>query len=201
MAGARLLTDEYFDGDSFHVRGAGRQKIFRLYAVDAPELDKKFPQRIKDQCRHFKVTQKALFEGAQQAKDLAASLMAQPFTVETKWVDARGDSGQPRYFAKITLADGSDLGVRLVEAGLARCFGMREGMTATYLSRLDRAQESARAQRRGLWGAAGSVTARSPSESSSGTKDRSEAREVSESSGLDTQSIFEQLQRESESGL
>jgi endonuclease YncB( thermonuclease family) len=202
IEGCRLLTDEYFDGDSFHVRGAGRQKIFRLYAVDAPEMDKKFPQRIKDQSRHFKVTQKALLEGAQQAKDLAASLMARPFTVETKWVDARGDSGQPRYFAKITLSDGSDLGVRLVEAGLARSFGMREGMTAAYLSRLDRAQDAARAQRRGLWGAGGEGSAAaSSSGASAAAKERGEPEETTESSGLDTQSIFEQLRRESEGGL
>jgi len=202
ITGCRLLTDRYFDGDSFEVRGGGRQKIFRLYAVDAPEMDKKFPQRIKDQCRHFKVTQKVLLEGAQQAKDLAASLMAQPFTVETKWTDARGDSGQPRYFAKITLSDGTDLATRLVEAGLARNFGMREGMTAAYLARLAKADESARAQKRGLWGERGAPAPRSVSATTGAQGEASKPNEEkSEAGGLDTQSIFERLQRESEGGL
>lgn len=197
----RLLTDEYHDGDSFHARGAGRQSIFRLYAVDAPEMDRKFPDRVREQCRYFKVTQKVLFEGAQRAKELTASLLAQPFTVETKWVDARGDSGRRRYFARITLSDGSDLGLRLVEAGLARSFGMQEGMTSGYLKQLDRAQQTARAEKRGLWGAAGAGWLTSASPAAAGTPaDRQKPEETSQPQGLDTQSIFDRLQQESEGG-
>ena len=196
IAGCRLLTDRYFDGDSFEVRGGGRQKIFRLYAVDAPETDRKFPQRVKDQSRHFKVSQKLVLEGGERAKELAASLLAQPFTVETRWTDARGESGKPRYFAKITLSDGSDLATRLVEAGLARNFGMREGVTAAYLSRLAKADESARAQKRGLWGEWGPAAPQSRrATSSTPTEDKPE------SAGPGTQSIFDRLQRESEEGL
>lgn len=202
IADCRLLTDEYHDGDSFHVSGGGRRVIFRLYAVDTPETDKKFPERIREQCRHFKVTQKLLFEGAQRAKELTAELLAQPFTVETKWVDARGDSGERRYFAKITLSDGSDLATRLVEAGLARSFGMREGMTAAYLKRLDRAQATARAQKLGLWGAArAGWLPRAPAESSAQAGEREKPENVPESPGPDTQSIFDRLQQESEGGL
>lgn len=200
--GCRLLTDRYFDGDSFEVRGGGRQNIFRLYAVDAPETDRNFPQRVKDQSRYFKVSQKVVLEGGERAKELVASLMGQPFTVETKWTDARGGSGRTRYFAKITLSDGSDLATRLIEAGLARNFGMREGMSAAYLSRLAKADEAARARKVGLWGEWGrpapqgrSATTGVPKEGPKRNEDKPE------SAGSETPSIFDRLQRESEEGL
>jgi endonuclease YncB( thermonuclease family) len=48
--------------------------------------------------------------------------------VETCWIDAKGSSRRQQFFGKITLADGSDLGLPLVEAGLARSYGMRQGL-------------------------------------------------------------------------
>jgi len=33
----RLIADAYNDGDSFHVKADGKEWIFRLYFVDAPE--------------------------------------------------------------------------------------------------------------------------------------------------------------------
>ena len=94
---------------------------------------------------------KVLLAGGLEAKEHAARLLGEPFTVETSWVDARGNSREPRYFAKITLSDGSDLGVRLAEAGLARDYGMREGLDPSYLSRIKQAAQSAKSERRGLW--------------------------------------------------
>lgn len=202
MAGCRLVTKEYFDGDSFQVRGGGRERIFRLYAVDAPETENNFPQRLKEQRQHFKVGQKALLDGALQAKELTASLLANPFTIETKWVDARGESSKPRYFAKVTLSDGSDLGVRLVAAGLARNFGMREGLSQAYLSRLRKAEERARVEQRGLWGAGGTRAAPSSAGAGSRVKEApASAEKAPVTGGLDTPSIFERLQRESAEGL
>ncbi len=113
------MEGEYSDGDSFHVKAAGKDQIFRLYAVDAPETHDDFPERVKEQ--------------------------------------------QPRFFARITLADGSDLGMRLIEAGLARSYGMREDVSAAYLHKLDRAQEKAEKEGTELWAAKAKKAATTPS--------------------------------------
>lgn len=196
--GCRLATDEYFDGDSFHVTKNGQDKIFRLYAVDTAETDDEFSKRVRAQQKYFGATKKEILAAGRQAEEFTALLLQSPFTVETKWVDARGNSSQPRYFAKITLSDGSDLGLRLIEAGLARSYGMREGLSSSYLKALDRAQESAKAARLGIW-------ADRPASASTKTKKTAAEKSEPESSpvdeGLETQSVFDRLQKESASGV
>src|SRR5262245_9300497 len=39
LTGCRLLTNQFVDGDSFHVTHKGNKYIFRLYFVDSPESD------------------------------------------------------------------------------------------------------------------------------------------------------------------
>src|SRR5262245_59278412 len=38
LKGCHLMTDKYRDGDSFHVNYSGKEFVFRLYFVDAPEM-------------------------------------------------------------------------------------------------------------------------------------------------------------------
>ena len=52
----RYLPNVANDGDSFHVRAAGREYIFRLYFVDAPETDMRIPDRVAEQAKYFHVT-------------------------------------------------------------------------------------------------------------------------------------------------
>ncbi len=147
----RLIENRYLDGDSFHVQAKNQDQVFRLYAVDAPETDDKFPERVKEQKKYFSTTKKAILAGGQEAAEFTRKLLQDPFTVETKWVDAKGNSQQPRFFAKVTLADGSDLGMCLIEAGLARSYGMREDVLLSYLNHLDKAQTAAQENGVGLW--------------------------------------------------
>jgi len=42
----QLIPNESNDGDSFHVRAAGKEYLFRLYFVDAPETAESFPERL-----------------------------------------------------------------------------------------------------------------------------------------------------------
>lgn len=163
LTGCRLLEGEYSDGDSFHVKAAGKDQIFRLYAVDAPETHDDFPERVKEQKKYFGTTKKEILAGGRKAAEFTRQLLQEPFTVETKWEDARGNSRQPRFFARITLADGSDLGMRLIEAGLARSYGMREDVSAAYLHKLDRAQEKAEKEGTELWAAKAKKAATTPS--------------------------------------
>lgn len=47
LEGCQLIQNEWNDGDSFHVRTAeGTEFIFRLYFVDTPETDSRFPDRV-----------------------------------------------------------------------------------------------------------------------------------------------------------
>lgn len=153
LTGCCLLENGYFDGDSFHVKAGGQDRIFRLYAVDAPETNDDFAGRVDEQKKYFGTTKKKILAGGQEAAEFTKQLLQEPFTVETKWVDARGNSRQPRFFARITLSDGSDLGLRLIDAGLARSYGMREDLSAAYLRQLDKAQEEAKEKGLGLWAA------------------------------------------------
>jgi hypothetical protein len=44
------------DGDSFHVSAGGKEYLFRLYLVDAPETDEMVPRRLVDQAKYFGIT-------------------------------------------------------------------------------------------------------------------------------------------------
>jgi len=39
IEGCRLIDNRYNDGDSFHVKADGEERIFRLYFVDCPEAE------------------------------------------------------------------------------------------------------------------------------------------------------------------
>lgn len=51
LENCQLVADEYGDGDSFHVRQGDKDFIFRLYFVDCPETDNRFPERVEEQAK------------------------------------------------------------------------------------------------------------------------------------------------------
>ena len=198
LSGCRLASNEYYDGDSFHVLADGKDKIFRLYAVDTAETNDEFPERVREQEDFFGVKKEAVLAAGQQAEELTRRLLQKPFTVETKWIDARGNSRQQRFFAKITLGDGSDLGLRLVQAGLARSYGMRDDLPQSYLAQLDRAQGSARRSRLGVWGGGKN---QAPLPPPIGEEKESEPVEQVDDAMSGSQSIFDRLQQEGAAGV
>jgi len=191
----RLATYEYYDGDSFHVVKGGKDKIFRLYAVDTAETSDEHPDRISEQQGFFRATKEEILRAGKKATELTRRLLQKPFTVETQWIDAKGSSRAQRFFAKITLSDGSDLGVRLVEAGLARVYGMREGLTSSYLGKLDQAQANARRSRLGLWG--GNEKIPMPEEAA---EEEETSAPLDDSDVVGSQFLFDRLQQESAAG-
>lgn len=199
LQGCRLAANEYFDGDSFHVAADGKDRIFRLYAVDAAETNDEFPERVREQEEFFQTSKAVVLECGKQAEELSRRLLQKPFTVETKWIDAKGNSRQQRFFGRITLADGSDLGLRLVEVGLARSYGIRQDLPGDYLADLDRAQAAAKRKRLGLWGG-GKSSAVLPPEQEEQAEESPEPAEASDGA-LGTQSIFDRLQQENAAGV
>ena len=49
------MRSESLDADSFHVRANGKEYIFRLYFVDAPETDMSFADRVSEQAKYFRL--------------------------------------------------------------------------------------------------------------------------------------------------
>jgi len=156
LSGCKLLPNEYNDGDSFHVAQGGREYIFRLYFVDTPESESSLPDRVAEQAAHFGITPERSIEIGRYAKQVTAQLLSRPFTVLTKFQDARGRSNLPRYYAFVTTAEKEDLAEALVSSGLARAFGTATSTPSagadSIRSHYDTMQAAAHRKKIGAWG-------------------------------------------------
>ena len=152
--------EKYSDGDSFRAKRNRSTYIFRLYFVDTPETDARFPNRIKKQADYFGIEVDQAMEGGEDAAKWLHDLLQsqERLTVYTRYDDARGASDRKRYYAMIKIGD-RWLSELLVENGFARVFGMDselpDGTSArNYWSRLRKLEKKAKAEQRGLWGRA-----------------------------------------------
>jgi endonuclease YncB( thermonuclease family) len=158
--GCVLIPHRSNDGDSFHVRHNKREYIYRLYFVDAPETDDSVPDRLVEQAAYFGIEDtRDLVKAGKEAADFTRKFLDGSFTVVTKGEDARGRSDKSRDYAFVS-AEGQDLAVELVRAGLARIYGMQEQppdgpAVSTIRMRLKSAEREAKAARRGAWAYAG----------------------------------------------
>jgi endonuclease YncB( thermonuclease family) len=121
-----LIERDANDGDSFHVRNAKKRAyLFRLYFVDTPETDRRYPDRLREQGEYFGglAEREVLALGKEAAEFADRWLREGPFTVHTQYHDARGASDKKRYFA-ILERDGKPLADHLVENGYARIHGL-----------------------------------------------------------------------------
>ncbi|MCP5536807.1 MAG: thermonuclease family protein [Akkermansiaceae bacterium] len=120
-----LADDKYFDGDSFSVKAlTGYTYVFRLYGVDCPETDKRVKSRLVEQAKEFNIEEKDVIKWGKKAADFSKKFLRKPFTVYTRKTKAGGASKKARYFAIVVNAEGKRLDEALVEAGLARAYGM-----------------------------------------------------------------------------
>ena len=142
------------DGDSFHVRAAGREYIFRLYFVDAPETDMSVPDRVAEQAKYFHATIRETLQIGVEAERFTRKKLSRPFTIRTCKQDARGRSRRPRYFAFVQ-TETADLGEQLIASGLARVYGAAPAdMRAPEgeWRKLEQLERKAKKQRIGGWG-------------------------------------------------
>ncbi len=151
-----LIENEANDGDSFHVRVNKRHYIFRLLFVDTPESDDGLPERVKEQAAYFGISPEDAVKVGKEAVKFSREFLSKPFTVYTQFDDAMGRSAKDRDYAIITGADGRDLGVALVEAGLARIHGLQETpedevSVSKMNMRLKTAENQAKNAKRGAW--------------------------------------------------
>jgi DNA uptake protein ComE-like DNA-binding protein len=181
LQGCHFLIKRANDGDSFHVSVGGKEYIFRLYFVDAPETDTEFRDRVEEQARYFQISVDETVRLGELAKQYTRERLTQPFIVRTCWEDAMGRSRLPRYFAFVQTNNG-DLGEQLIENGLARVLGSSakpEGLSSASAEwkKLRQLEKKAQKEQVGGWGVGvGRITAR--------------AREAESTRGVDPFDVF-----------
>lgn len=120
-----LVQDKYFDGDSFNVRTqTSHVYVFRLYGVDCGETDTRYPDRLVEQGKAFGIKPSEVVKWGKEAEKFVKQFLRRPFTVHTLKFKARGQSRKPRYYAIIINSEGERLDEALLNAGLARAYGM-----------------------------------------------------------------------------
>lgn len=157
----KFIASEWGDGDSFAVEIApGRQEVVRLYFVDCPETTagtESDQRRVREQSAYFGVEDpKVTLEFGRKAKNEAARILLQPFTVHTAFSRALGRSAKPRIYAFVTTEDGKDLSSWLVENGLARSYGVGrtspDGLSDDDAkAKIDDLELQAALEKKGLW--------------------------------------------------
>lgn len=154
----RLIENAANDGDSFHVKADGKERIFRLYFVDTPEAEEggRVTERIGEQADTFGISEEEAVKMGKKAAAFTRSVLSRPFKITTRGQNAMGASKLKREYAFIETADGEDLGEMLVSRGLARSFGTAAappGKNADALRKdYDRLEAKARRERLGAWG-------------------------------------------------
>jgi DNA uptake protein ComE-like DNA-binding protein len=159
LENCRLVQNAANDGDSFHVSVNGKEYIFRLYLVDAPETDAVNPARLVEQAKDFGITVPQVIQLGVTAKAFAAENLGEPFTVITRMANAMGRSNIERFYAFVQTKDG-DLGEQLIANGLARIHGTRAtppgaSSSAAEHQRLEKLEDEAKRRKVGGWGMSG----------------------------------------------
>ena len=159
LENCRLVPNAANDGDSFHVSVNGREYIFRLYLVDAPEIDAANPARLIEQAKHFGMTVPQVIEMGETAKEFTGEKLAEPFTVITHMANAMGRSNIERFYGFVQTKDG-DLGEQLIANGLARIHGRSAtppgaSSSAAEYQRLEQLEDEAKRRKVGGWGMSG----------------------------------------------
>jgi endonuclease YncB( thermonuclease family) len=163
LTNCQLVASEYNDGDSFRIRGGTNEFIVRLYFVDAPETNLRYPERTREQAEYFGITLDETLKAGVQARDAVRELLREPFVVQTRWASAMGRTKTPRYYASVQ-AGGTNLAEVLVARGLARTKGVTAtspigGQSKAFAEKLQALETEARQKRLGAWATA---TAKKP---------------------------------------
>lgn len=155
LSECRYQDHEYNDGDSFYIRCGADELILRLYFVDAPETNLRYPDRVREQSEYFGITLDETLRAGKQAALKVQEALDKPFVTWTRWASAGGRTKIPRYYGFVRL-DEQDLADLLLSSGLARTKGVTsetpEGVPSReVLPRLRSLEQEAQQQSRGAW--------------------------------------------------
>ena len=156
LTDCQYVANDSNDGDSFHVRAGDKEYVFRLYFVDAPEIDSINPARLVEQAKYFGLTVPEVIELGRAANAYAHERLAEPFSVTTRFAHSMARGKAERFLAFVQTKEG-DLGEQLVGNGLARIFGTSATRPETASStveaeKLARLENQAKGKHLGGWG-------------------------------------------------
>jgi endonuclease YncB( thermonuclease family) len=151
----RYVNSENNDGDSFRVRCGENEFTARLYFVDTPETNLRYPERTREQSFHFGITLDETMKAGVQASERVRALLRKPFVIQTVWATGGGRGREPRYDVLIEV-EGRNLAEILVGEGLARAKGVGRALPSgeksrDYMDRLRALEVEAQAKRVGAW--------------------------------------------------
>jgi endonuclease YncB( thermonuclease family) len=151
----RYVTARDNDGDSVRVRCGEQEFTLRLYFVDAPETNLRYPERTREQSEHFGVTLDETLRAGAKARDAVREILRDPFVVRTRWAVAAGRARETRYYALVE-AGGTSLAETLVGRGLARTKGVYPNLptgekAGAYVKKLEALEGEARGKGLGIW--------------------------------------------------
>jgi len=156
LENCQLITNVPVDGDSFHLVHDGREYIFRLYFVDAPEKDPTLRDRIVDQAEYFGIAKDTVPRaGALAARFTRDKLTGHKLTVITRWQNAMGRSSLARFYCILRIGE-ENLAESLVASGFARIHGLRANYpdgprSTTFIAKLKNLELTAREKKLGVW--------------------------------------------------
>lgn len=154
MTNCQYVVSKEADGDSFGVRCGTNEFNLRLYFVDAPELNFRYPDRNREQAEHFGITIDDTIKAGQRAREFTHETLREPFTVTTRWA---GTPWRPRNYAFVK-AGNNDLAELLVAHRWARVKGVTASLpgqkSSDFRESLMSREVEARQKRLGAWGMA-----------------------------------------------
>ena len=155
LTNCQYVANTEADGDSFPVRAGTNQFMLRLYYVDAPETNLRYPERTREQSEYFGVTLDESMKGAREAREFVREKLREPFTIWTRWATAGGRSKEPRYYGLVMVGTNS-LDELLISKGLARPKGVQPNLpngekAKAHVARLDALETEAKRHKAGLW--------------------------------------------------
>jgi endonuclease YncB( thermonuclease family) len=130
------------DGDSFRVRCDIKEFNLRLYFVDAPETNLRYPERTREQSEYFGVTLDDSMKAGAKARDTVQDILRGPFVVWTRWATAAGRGKETRYYALVEVG-GKRPAEMLISQRWARTRGVSPNLPTgekakAYVERLER---------------------------------------------------------------
>ena len=154
LTDCRYVPNDSNDGDSFHVQAGDKEYVFRLYFVDAPEIESVNAARLVEQAKYFGLTVPEVIELGREASAFVQKELSEPFSVTTRFAHSMARGKAERFLAFVQTKDG-DLGEQLVANGLARIFGTpatAPGMTssAAEAEKLARLEKEAKEKHRAV---------------------------------------------------
>ena len=90
LTDCRYVAAKDNDGDSFRVRCGTNEFNLRLYFVDAPETNLRYPERTREQAEHFGVTLDETLKAGAKARDTVREMLRKPFVVCQSYVNLSG---------------------------------------------------------------------------------------------------------------